>query len=284
VKGRAVLLLAAWVLLCGASYTAHREVKAGNAALAAGDPKAAIRHYEKARKSAPDDPAIPYDAGTARLAAGDLDGAVESLSAAAGEPGAAPAPEADTDADTVRARAAFNLGNAHLKRAQGPTARADLQAAIDAYRRAIAADPDDPAARRNLQIAATRLRDLPPPQKQQQPQQSARSQPQQGARRNASPSQAKPQEGKPPRNAGKPAQQDQGATPAPSEQGANAGPPKGEGQEQEKSDANGEAAKKGELPEDVTRALAALRRQEAAVMREALRRGMGEPEQVEPDW
>jgi len=282
VRFRGVLLLAAWVLLCGASYTAHREVKAGNAALAAGDPKAAIRHYEKAQKSAPDDPAIPYDAGTARLAAGDLDGAVESLSAAAGEPGMPPAK--GVDADAVRARAAFNLGNAHLERAQGPTARADLQAAIDAYRRAIAADPGDAAARRNLQIAATRLADLPPPQEQPKPQQGAQSPPQQGGQQNASPSQSNPRQGQPPQNAGKPAQADQGATPAPSQQGAGTGPPKEEGNDRATSETNGETARKGALPEDVTRALAALRRREAAVMREALRRGMGEAEPVEPDW
>jgi Ca-activated chloride channel homolog len=288
-KARAALLLAAWVLLCGASYTAHREVKAGNAALAAGDPKAAVDHYERAQRAAPDDPAIAYDAGTARLAAGDLDAAVEALGAAAGEPGRATAPDAKgdagPDADTVRARAAFNLGNAHLERAQGQSARADLQAAVDAYRRAIAADPDDPAARRNLQIAATRLRDLPPPRQQPQ-QQSAKNGPQQGKQNSAqsSPSPSSPQRGQQPQQAGKPSQDDQGATPAPSPQGADTGPPKDEGQGRAKADGKDGDARRGELPEDVTRALAALRRKESAVMREALRRGMGQPEQVEPDW
>jgi len=276
--GRGLLLAAAWVLLCGASYTAHREVEAGNDALAAGDPKAAIRHYERAGKADPKAPAVPYDLGTARLAAGDVDGAVETLGAAAGEPdGQAPA-----GPDPVRGRAAFNLGNAHLARAQGPNARADLQAAVDAYRRAVAADPQDAAARRNLQIAATRLRDLPPPQGRQQRQQNSQDQSQQG-------NQQSPSQPQSPQDAGQPSKGDDKAAPAPSEKGGSNGAPgteaKAQGDDRGNGNAKGgEEAKKGELPEDITRALAALRRKEAAVMREAMRRGMGTPEAVEPDW
>lgn len=289
-KGRGLLLAAAWVLLCGASYTAHREVRAGNEALAAGDAKAAIGHYERAGKADPKAPAIPYDLGTARLAAGDVDGAVEALGAAAGEPDA---PQAAAP-DPVRARAAFNLGNAHLARAQGSTARADLQAAVEAYRRAIAADPTDPAARRNLQIAATRLRDLPPPQGQpQQPRQNPQDKAQQG--NPPSPSQpAQPQSGASqpqpsPQDAGQPSKGGDKAAPAPSEKGGNGGEPtdaaKARGDDRANGNGKGsEDAKRGALPDDITRALAALRRKEAAVMREALRRGMGPPEVVEPDW
>jgi Ca-activated chloride channel homolog len=291
VRGRAALLAAAWVLLCGASYTAHREVQAGNEALAAGDPKAAIGHYERAGKADPKEPAIPYDLGTARLAAGDVDGAVEALGAAAGEPGA---PQI-TAPDPVRARAAFNLGNAHLERAKGPTARADLQAAIDAYRRAVAADPQDAAARRNLQIAATRLARLPPPQPQPQSQQQ-QNQPDQskpgGQQRpaQASNSQGGASQAQPPQDNGQPSQDDQKATPAPSEKGGSGGEPQTEAKAEDQDHANGNAegtgdeARKGELPEDVARALAALRRKEEGVMREAMRRAMGPPEAVEPDW
>jgi tetratricopeptide (TPR) repeat protein len=300
-RPRAVLLAAAWVLLSGASYTAHREVEAGNDALAAGDPKGAIGHYERAGKADPKAPAIPYDLGTARLAAGDVDGAVEALGAAAGEPEA----QAPGVPDPVQARAAFNLGNALLARANGPNAKADLQAAVQAYRRAVAADPTDPAARRNLQIAATRLRDLPPPQSQPQPQpkqQQNRPDPsQQGGQQ--SPSQGNTgQQAQPQQDAGKPSQGDQKATPAPPEKGGKSGAPQDEANAEANAQAHAQAhahdqdrpgrdasvggaqADKGEVPEDVARALAALRRKEAAVMREALRRGMGKPEAVEPDW
>jgi len=283
-RAAALVLLAAWVPLCGASYTAHREVQAGNEALAAGDPKAAVDHYERAGKADPDEAAIPYNVGTARLAAGDLDGAVEALGAAAGEASAAPS----GNTDPIRARAAFNLGNAHLARARGETARADLQAAVQAFRQAVAADPEDAAARRNLQIAATRLADLPPPQQKPQSQPDTS---QKGAQQNPSqsaPSQADNRQGPNPQDAGKPSEGGKDASRAPSGKGAGQSDGKAGGKDEakadEKADGNGAAAREGELPEDVTRALAALRRKEAAVMREALRRGMGEPEQVEPDW
>jgi len=266
VRWRAALLLTAWLPLCGASYTAHREVAAGNEALAAGDPKAALDHYARAGEADPDEAVIPYNVGTARLAAGDLDGAVEALGAAAGEPDSA----LPAQSDPVQARAAFNLGNAHLARAKGETERADLQAAVQAYRRAVAADPDDAAARRNLQIAATRLANLPPPRQQQQQSRPDKSQQQQSAQA-SSPQNGNRQGKKPQDAANKSSQDDQGAKPSAKPSG-------------EASDKDGEAAGKGNLPEDVTRALAALRRKEAAVMREALRRGMGEPEAVEPDW
>jgi len=276
VRWRAALLLTAWLPLCGASYTAHREVAAGNEALAAGDPNAALDHYARAGEADPDEAVIPYNVGTARLAAGDLDGAVEALGAAAGEPDSA----LPAQSDPVQARAAFNLGNAHLARAKGETERADLQAAVQAYRRAVAADPDGAAARKNLQIAATRLADLPPPQGEQQKNPSDQSK--QGSQQQASqssPSQGDPQQGQQPQDAGKPSRENEGADPAKGEAQA-----QGDKPSDEPSDKNGEAAGKGKLPEDVTRALAALRRKEAAVMREALRRGMGEPEAVEPDW
>jgi hypothetical protein len=136
----------------------------------------------------------------------------------------------------------------------------------------VAADPEDTAARRNLQIAATRLRDLPPPQEQQR-QQSPQNQSQQGGQQQpsqADDSEGEPRQGPKPQDAGKPSQDEKEASPAPSAQGSNA--PDDKAQAKGQTDGSGEDARKGDLPEDVTRALAALRR------------GMGKPEQVEPDW
>jgi len=312
-RARAAWLAAAGLLLTGASFTAHREVAAGNRALQAGDPATAASHYQAALADHPDDPAVRYDLGTAHLAAGDLDRAVDDLGhAAAGAEG------------PLKPKADYNLGNALLARGakQGPAGKADLEGAVNAYRRAVAADPEDADARRNLQLAAARLAALtePPPSGQQggrkqsgqqggspqsgqqggkQPSgrqagsQGARSQ---GGAQGEKPGQEKgPEKGSQAGGHGEGKQDPQGAgaegnQPRP---GARAGTEGKDGEAGDReagkagaaggdttADATGGAA----VPDDVARVLSGLRRQEAATLREALRRSLGEPKPEDKDW
>jgi Ca-activated chloride channel family protein len=324
---RALLLAAAGLLLTGASASVHRHVEAGNRALAAGDAKGAGAHYDAALAERPDDPALRYNRGTAHLAAGDLDAAARDLGAVAGQA-----------EGTLQARAAYNLGNALLERAEraghmeqgGGDPRKDLTAAIGAYREAVAANPDDADARRNLQIAAARLRALPQPpprqqsgggpQDRQQPsggkdqnQPKAGGQPNPGSQDSDGQSRAgQQQDGKPdagqqaggekgnrqqPRNAQGQDEKGDGDRDRQTAEASHNGQDeqtgrKGQGgQEDQASDtpsanASGDAtAQAGEaVPRDVARLLSSLRRREAATMREALRRSLGEPEPVEKDW
>jgi Ca-activated chloride channel family protein len=322
VRARLAALTAAGLLLTGASLTAHREVAAGNQALQANDPAKAASHYRSALKDRPDDPAVRYDLGTAHLAAGDLDRAVDDLGkAAAGAEG------------PLKAKADYNLGNALMARgaSQGPNGKADLEAAVRAYRRAVAADPEDADARRNLQLAASRLAALKePPQQpsgggQQKPQQGGQQGKSQGSGQSAQGKgssqqgrQGQPQQGQPQNpqagaqgqqgnekqdgppstaQAGKDQDGDRkGRTPgSPQENGAQEakqGPDGQNGQAQAgaKGDATGnpagDATAQGDkpLPDEVARVLSGLRRQEAKTLREALRNSLGPPKPEDKDW
>jgi len=318
-RAGAALLAAAGLLLTGASFTAHREVAAGNQALQAGDPAGAASHYQAALADHPDDPAVRYDLGTARLAAGDLDRAVDDLGHAAAQ---AEGP--------LKAQADYNLGNALMARGekQGPAGKADLEGAVNAYRRSLAADPEDADARRNLQLAASRLAALaktPPPSGQQggrKPSGQQGGSPQSGQQGDSR--QSGQQGGKQPsgRQAGS-----QGAQSPGDAQGKKPGPEKGpekgsqagehgekkgdrqaagaegdrqkpgaqagtEGRDGEAGadeagnagDANAQADAGKPLPDDVAQVLSGLRRQEAQTLREALRRSLGPPQPEDKDW
>lgn len=297
--------------LMGASFTAHREVAAGNQALQAHDPAGAASHYQAALKDRPDDPVVRYDLGTAHLAAGDLDRAVDDLShAAAGAEG------------PLKARADYNLGNALMARGtkQGPAGKADLEGAVNAYRRAVAADPEDADARRNLQLAATRLAALKPPPPQ--PSGGGRQKPQpngqkgdskdsgQSAQGNGASKPGKPQQGEQPGAQGKQdgkqdgqpsaarAGKDDGAdrkgqspgTPDETagkdgEDGQNGAPTAGHHGDATGDPAGDATAQGGKpLPDEVARVLSGLKRQEAATLREALRRSLGPPKPEDKDW
>jgi Ca-activated chloride channel homolog len=86
-----------------------------------------------------------YNYGTALLAADSIESAISVLSQAA-----------DLRDSDVRYRAWFNVGLAHLRRglaAQGDSGSADLDAALDAYKRVLIARPQDADARWNYELA-----------------------------------------------------------------------------------------------------------------------------------
>lgn len=134
-------------------YNPRERTEAAMEAYAAGDAEAAARAADTALDAAPrpaadeageapPDPRLAYNAGTAHLAAGNEDRAVELLRrAAAGIDEAAP---------ELAATARYNLGNALL--ADGDTAEA-----VEAYKEALRRAPGDAAAKHNLEVALRRL-------------------------------------------------------------------------------------------------------------------------------
>lgn len=311
-----VLGAAAWLCLCGASLATRQAVQAGNKALAGGDPAAAAARYQEALAAEPDNPALIYNLGTARLAGGDPAAAGllrDALERAQGNPQGAP----------VAGRAAFNLGNALLHQADAAQAdpnagRAALEGAVDAFRKAVAADPDDMDARRNLQLAATRLRDLRE-QSESAPQDGKRdgkqdAPPRQGDPSDRSDSGQQGQQGAPDqrgeRGQGGDQAKDQGGRNQPDQnprdgdrqgQGKDAADRGGDGRNGDKGEA-GQAATAGDpsatpdgteagqamalSAEEVERLLGSLSRGQAATLREAMRRAMGDGGEatVEKDW
>lgn len=112
-----------------------------------GDAKAARSAADTALRLAPQDPLARYNDGTAHLLAGDRRGAVPLLERAAKELSSAGRSTGFRHSDPSLAPTAFyNLGNARL-------AAGDAAGAVTAYKEALRRAPQDPGAKRNLEIA-----------------------------------------------------------------------------------------------------------------------------------
>lgn len=101
--------------------------------------------YRRAINAGDRTPQTLYNYGTALLEADSIESAISALSQAA-----------DMRDANVRYRAWFNVGLAHLQRglvAQGDSGSADLDAALDAYKRVLIARPQDADARWNYELA-----------------------------------------------------------------------------------------------------------------------------------
>jgi len=112
--------------------------------------KRAVGEADTALRLAPDDPVVQYDAGTVHLTAGDQREAAKILAKAAKTANAANAANAAGSAGAGRpglaGAASYNLGNAHL-------ANKNFDGAIAAYQQALRAEPANPAAKWNLELA-----------------------------------------------------------------------------------------------------------------------------------
>lgn len=137
-----------WLLLALFPFSLRiwSQEAAANRAYRRGDYARAAERYRSALDRAADDaPRLRYNLGTSLLQLGELNAARGQLGAAL----AAQSPE-------LRARAFFNLGNAHARDDSADRVES-LREAIAAYRRALLLDPDDDDARWNLELAMRRL-------------------------------------------------------------------------------------------------------------------------------
>jgi Ca-activated chloride channel homolog len=137
VRSPAFVFLAVAPLLFGFKPFERRnsEVEQGNAALQAGKAEDALAHYDKAVAKLPGEAGVHLDRGTALYALSRFDEArQEFLNATQGQDQA------------VKATAFRNLGNALSKLEKHKDA-------VEAYKHALALQPDDKAAKWNLEIA-----------------------------------------------------------------------------------------------------------------------------------
>ncbi len=138
----------AWLLLALFPFTLRiwSQEAAGNRAFRRGDYVGAMERYRAALAAAADDaPRLRYNLGTSLLQAGELEEARQQLGTAL-----------EAQSPELRARAFYNLGNAHAQYSSADRVES-LRAAIAAYRRALLLDPNDEDARWNLELAMRRL-------------------------------------------------------------------------------------------------------------------------------
>lgn len=136
---------------------AHRESERGNRAYEAGNHDEALARYTEAQTAAPDAPELHYDIGNALYRKEDYAAAVEAYRRAL----------AGSRTDLLP-DAAYNLGNAHFRERR-------FREAAEAYRQGLELRPDDPDARRNLELALRALeRENRPEQEPQQQEQQER--------------------------------------------------------------------------------------------------------------
>ena len=150
--------------------------RVGNEALRQGDYDAAIEQYELALQATKADPRIQYNKAIAHYRKGEIDAARGLFGKVVGS--ADPA---------LAARARYNMGNVDYSLAtqvasqDAGAATNLLRSAISHYRGSLAADPDDPDARANIELAARFMRQL---KRQQDQQQSDQQNQQQGDQQN----------------------------------------------------------------------------------------------------
>lgn len=149
-KGVPVLLLLALLAAPARGATAESSLRRGNKLYGREEYVPALTEYEIAGRKKPSDARPMFNAGDALYKLEQYDKAAEAFKAVAQSP-VAPA---------LRADAYYNLGNINFQNGQ-------LGDAVQNYRKALALNPGDAEALRNLAIAL-RQQKHPPPQKKNQ--------------------------------------------------------------------------------------------------------------------
>ena len=140
-----VLLLAGPARALGPFEANPPGVERGLKAYDEGHFEDALKAFQDAEREAPGNPALEYNRGNALYRLGRFDEARESYRRAA-----------DSAGTSLKERDLYNMGNALAS-------LGDTQGAIGAYRKALVLEPQDEAARHNLEVL---LRKIPPPKSQ----------------------------------------------------------------------------------------------------------------------
>jgi Ca-activated chloride channel homolog len=285
----------AWELFRSESSTVDR----GNEHLAKKQYKEALEAYDRAARELPDDPGVQLNRGLALQALGKLGDAREAFRRA----GSGDAPP------DVRGAALYNLGSTFMQEADQAGKAEDfdgakkmLTEASDAFKGSLRAQPGNPNAAWNLELAKRRIVDVEKKQEEKKKQEEEQKKDQQDKDK-----QNQQDGGTPEQNDGgqdgdggsdKPEQQDGGAQP---EGEPDAGAPDAGGPQPDPADqADGGQADAGAepqpqpsepdkqenaLPEHMKRALDALEAGEENLEKQrAMQRARQRPRRIEKDW
>ena len=121
--------------------TSNGNVEQGNARLKAGKIKEALGLYDKAAKELPDEPGVQYNRGIALHRLGKYKEAREALLKGT-----------ETTESGLKARAFYNLGNAHFK-------LKGYKDAVAAYMRALQLTPGHRPSKWNLELALRKIQE-----------------------------------------------------------------------------------------------------------------------------
>jgi tetratricopeptide (TPR) repeat protein len=196
-------------------YNPRERTAAAIASVERGDGKAAVAAADTAQRLAPGDPLTSYNAGSARLTAGNAGGAGKAGSSGADRQlarEAEPLLEQAVKAagPDLAVAASYNLGNARL-------AAGDFAGAVEAYKQTLRAAPGHASAKYNLELAWR--------EQQRQQQDSRRALGPRGGG-------GRPREGERQQTAGQGGSGAAGANPRPSQQAEQRGPSVQQGQSQ----------------------------------------------------
>ncbi len=282
-------------------------IEKGNEALAKGQFQEALESYDKAASQLPNDPAVQLDRGLALMGLDKLAEAREAFRRA----GAASAPK------EVRGPALYDLGLGFMKEADMAGKAEDLdgankmlQESVDAFRGSLRAQPNNPDAAWNLELAKRRLVDneqkreqkkkdeeekkkdeqqkdqdqnkdenKDPDQQQQQPDAGSNES---GDAGTPKPNEKEGDQGEP----DKKDEPDAGQQPEPQQGQQDAGPaPQPEPEPQEQKPQPQQPPEANELPEHMKRALDALESGEENLEKQRARqRARQRPRRIEKDW
>jgi Ca-activated chloride channel family protein len=131
--------------------------------MAAGKAADALKAYDRALASMPDEPIAHYDRGQALYALGKFPEAQKEFQRATESSGSASGDERDP---TLKADAYYNMGNSLFQQQR-------FKDAVDAYKHTLGLRPDDPRAKWNLELALKRMVEQKQQQQQQQQQQKS---------------------------------------------------------------------------------------------------------------
>ena len=174
------VLLGLFVALPAGAASPDEAVRQGNALYDAGNFDAAARQYDAAAQALPDAAVVHFNLGNALFKQRRFDDAVKHYARAL--------MTASPGSTGLEGRLKYNLGNVAFQRAlqalpHAQQARLHLRSAVTYYRDSRAVDPQNVAARYNLELAHTLLRRLqqpqPPSSEAPQSEQSQPSDPQQ---------------------------------------------------------------------------------------------------------
>lgn len=168
-----------FLMVCSMSFgqenTWRDEISSARDAYKKGDYTKALRHYESAQKTVPDNIDLSDEMGQTAYKAREFERAEKIY-----QQGASTA-----DNPQKKSSRLHNLGNTRMK-------QENYQGAIDAYKDALRKNPSDEKTRYNLSEAIRKLKDQqkknppPPPQEQQQNQQNQNNQNNQNSQGNQS--------------------------------------------------------------------------------------------------